>query len=55
MIEMLKRIIRQYEKQNPVRTADVHPDKCECLRCVIDLARAHVAYMEKDHVLPESD
>lgn len=43
MIEILRRIVRQYDEQNPMRTADQHDEDCPCLRCIVDKARAHVA------------
>jgi hypothetical protein len=32
----LARIYRQYQKQNPLRTADSHNYDCNCRRCLMD-------------------
>jgi len=29
-----------YDRANPMRTADIHRDGCDCLRCAVDAIRA---------------
>ena len=29
-----------YDRANPMRTADMHRDGCDCLRCAVDAIRA---------------
>lgn len=29
-----------YDRANPMRTADIHRDSCDCLRCAVDAIRA---------------
>ena len=36
----IARFIAAYDKANPMRTADLHADGCDCLRCAVDLLRA---------------
>lgn len=38
--ERLARIVKQYDKECFMRTADMHPVQCDCLRCAVDAARS---------------
>jgi len=39
----IKRAVKAYDKENPVRTVDAHdPDYCVCLRCSVDLLRVWI-------------
>jgi len=38
-LNALSRIVDAYDAANPIRTADMHPSRCKCLRCAIDEAR----------------
>lgn len=40
-----RNVVLAYQEANPMRTADMHPAKCGCLRCEID---------RLDHVSSES-
>jgi hypothetical protein len=33
-------LVVAYDHNNPLRTADVHPLNCTCMRCAIDKVRA---------------
>lgn len=35
----LSRIVNSYDAEVFMRTADMHPADCECLRCAVDAAR----------------
>lgn len=35
----LARILKSYDAEVFMRTADMHPVECECLRCAVDAAR----------------
>lgn len=37
--ERLARIVKEYDKAFFMRTADMHPVQCDCLRCAVDAAR----------------
>lgn len=37
--ERLARIVKQYDAEFFMRTADMHPVQCDCLRCAVDAAR----------------
>jgi len=37
--EKLARILKSYDAEVFMRTADMHPLDCECLRCAVDAAR----------------
>ena len=32
-----------FDRRNPMRTADMHPADCQCIRCAVDLLRALAA------------
>lgn len=38
--ERLARIVQRYDAEFFMRTADMHPVQCNCLRCAVDAARA---------------
>jgi hypothetical protein len=38
--ELLRSIVKDYDRSNPMRTADAHNLECTCLRCLIDEARS---------------
>lgn len=38
-LELLRRIVRSYDKDIPMRLADFHSPGCGCLRCAVDAAR----------------
>jgi len=38
--ERIARIVKQYDAEFFMRTADMHPVQCDCLRCAVDAARA---------------
>lgn len=38
----LARIYRQYQKQNPLRTADIHNPECNCRRCLMDKIKGYL-------------
>lgn len=41
-LNALARIVDAYDAANPMRTAEMHPSDCDCLRCAVDDARAIV-------------
>ena len=36
LLEQARQVVLAYAEANPMRTADMHPMKCGCLRCEID-------------------
>ena len=36
LVEAVKAVVLAYQKAYPMRTADMHPAECDCLRCKID-------------------
>jgi hypothetical protein len=47
---LLRNIVKQYEKSVFMRTADMHPDTCECLRCAVDDASSHIAKLDRKSI-----
>lgn len=43
---LLRKMVKAYEKSVFMRTADTHHDNCECLRCAFDDAEAHVKRLD---------
>ena len=36
LVEAARAVVLAYQEANPMRTAAMHPDECDCLRCKID-------------------
>lgn len=47
--EILKLLVKTYKEQHPLRTADVHPVECMCLRCLVDDAEFLLKEMEDEN------
>ena len=45
---LLKTFVKIYDIEHPLRTADSHDEKCGCLRCVADAAKAFLRNQEND-------
>ncbi len=43
MVEFALNFSTEYNRQNPIRTADVHPKECDCMRCFADFCEAVAA------------
>lgn len=37
-----ERLVRSYDAVNPMRTADQHPEPCDCQRCLVDELRGYL-------------
>ena len=36
LVEAARGVLLAYQEANPMRTADIHPAECDCLRCKSD-------------------
>jgi len=45
--DLLRKVVKQYEKSVFMRTADMHSGDCECLRCAMDNASDHIAKLDR--------
>lgn len=41
-METMRDFVERYDREHPVRTADVHNQQCLCERCAVDLMRMTV-------------
>lgn len=46
-VEAAREALRAYDCANPVRTADIHPRACKCLRCAMDHLHSTLAALSE--------